>query len=186
MKYLMIATAILFTTITTTNNICKATIETKITYPQQRNSVSYNPTYNKTKYNNKQPIDMKNWLNWVLLCSKKYGVDPYFALAVAETESSNRNVRFRFNRIGRTYYGPMGIHKCFLKKWNISDPYVNTEVGIRALARYGSQKKALKKYNASFNMAYYRRIKHLEHKNRQSKIFDLKPDKAQLLVYKSR
>jgi hypothetical protein len=113
-----------------------------------------------------------NWLACVHKTALKYGVDPYFALAVAEVESSYKGARFRFGKIGKTYYGPYGIHKCFLNRWNIADPYVNTEVGIRALARYGNQKKSLKKYNVSFNMAYYKRIKYLENKNRRDRVFN--------------
>ena len=108
------------------------------------------------------------WLAFVKTCSAKYGIDPNFALAVAEVESSYKGERFRFGKMGKgTYYGPFGIHKCFLSKWEINDPYVNTEVGIRALSRYKDQKKSLKKYNASFNEAYYRRIKQLEARNRR-------------------
>jgi hypothetical protein len=115
---------------------------------------------------------MQSWLRYVKTCSDKYGIDPNFALAVAETESSNKEVRFRFGKMGKgTYYGPFGIHRCFLSKWAINDPYVNTEVGIRALARYGDQKRSLKKYNASFNEAYWRRIKQLEKQNRMAKVF---------------
>lgn len=117
--------------------------------------------------------DMPTWLAFVKSCSEKYGVDPYFALAVAETESSCKGRRFRFGRMGRSpYYGPFGLHRCFLASWNIADPYINTEVGIRALARYKSQRRSLKKYNASFNEAYYRRIKFLEARNRREKVFE--------------
>lgn len=115
---------------------------------------------------------MSDWLAFVHKTSIKYGVDPYFALAVAEVESSYKGERFRFGKVSKTYYGPYGIHKCFLKKWNIADPYVNTEVGIRALARYKNQRKSLKKYNVSFNEGYYKRIKYLENKNRKEKAFD--------------
>jgi hypothetical protein len=99
----------------------------------------------------------------------KYGVDPNFALAVAEVESSNKEVRFRFGKMGRgTYYGPFGIHKCFLDKWAINDPMVNTEVGIRALSRYGKDyRRTLRKYNESFNESYYRRIMFLTKKNQE-------------------
>ena len=106
---------------------------------------------------------MSAWLHWIKVCATWYGVDPYFALAVAETESSNSEVRFRFGRLGKgTYYGPFGIHKDFLKRWAIDDPWVNTEVGIRALGRYRDQRRTLQKYNAAFTEAYWRRIKTLE------------------------
>jgi hypothetical protein len=104
--------------------------------------------------------------------SAKYGVDPNFALAVAEVESSNKEVRFRFGKMGKgTYYGPYGIHKCFLKKWAINDPLVNTEVGIRALARHKDQRQSLRRYNTSFDEAYYRRIKQIERRNREEGVF---------------
>jgi hypothetical protein len=115
---------------------------------------------------------MREWLAFVHKTSVKYGIDPNFALAVAEVESSYKGERFRFGKMGKgTYYGPFGIHKCFLKKWAINDPYINTEVGIRALARYKDQRKSLKKYNAAFNEGYYRTIKKLEKKNRESGVF---------------
>ena len=84
---------------------------------------------------------MRAWLHHVKAMAVKYSVDPNFALAVAEVESSNKEVRFRFGKMGKgTYYGPFGIHKCFLGRWAINDPLVNTEVGIRALARYKDQR----------------------------------------------
>jgi hypothetical protein len=185
MKYATIAAIVLLATITTANNTCKATIDKEITYPKTTITTN-NLTYPKKIKLNKNDIIIGDWLNWVKYCSKKYNIDKYFVLSVAECESSNKYARYRFGKMGRTFYGPFGIHKCFLKKWAVDDPFINTEVGIRALARYGSQKKALKKYNASFNMAYYNRIKFLERRNRQDRIFDLKPNEAQLLVYKPR
>lgn len=116
-------------------------------------------------------VTMQSWLHHVKVCSEKYGVDPYFVLAVAEVESSGRGQRFRFGRMGKTYYGPFGIHRCFLKKWNIADLLINTEVGIRALARYKSQRRSLQRYNASFNESYWRRIKQLEARNRREGVF---------------
>ena len=113
------------------------------------------------------------WLAFVKTCSAKYGIDPNFALAVAEVESSYKGERFRFGKMGKgTYYGPFGIHKCFLRKWAINDPMVNTEVGIRALARYKDQRTSLKRYNTSFNEGYYRTIKKLERQNRESGVFN--------------
>jgi hypothetical protein len=102
------------------------------------------------------------WIIWVRIVSEKYGVDPCFALAVAETESSCRGIQFRFGKMGRSrYYGPFGIHQCFLKKWAIDDPVLNTVIGIRALARY----------SANFNEAYWRRVCYLERRNREAGIF---------------
>jgi hypothetical protein len=115
-------------------------------------------------------------------------VDPYFALAVAETESSNSWQRYRFGKMGRTFYGPYGIRDIFIKKWDISNPYINTEVGIRALGRYKDQKRALKKYNTGDRgikfERYYKRIKYLERKNREENIFNTQ--NPELMVYKPR
>jgi hypothetical protein len=112
------------------------------------------------------------WFTWVRICSEKYGVDPCFALAVAETESSCRGHQFRFGKMGKgTYYGPFGIHRCFLKKWDIDDPWTNTMIGIRALARYKDRRRTLQKYNTAFNEAYWRRICFLERRNRNAGVF---------------
>jgi hypothetical protein len=101
-------------------------------------------------------------------------VDPYICLGVAGAESSTREVEFRFGKMGRSrYYGPFGIHKCFLDKWRIDDPYVNTEVGIRALARHKDDlRRSLKKYNAEFNEGYYKRVIFLAKKYRKERVFD--------------
>lgn len=116
---------------------------------------------------------MRDWLNYVKACSEKYGIDPNIALAVAEVESSGKGQRFRFGKLGKgTYYGPYGVNKCFLSKWNIADPYVNTEIGIRALARNKDIRKSLRKYNAEFNEAYYRRIMQLAAQNRRQGVFE--------------
>jgi hypothetical protein len=112
------------------------------------------------------------WYAHVKACADKYGIDPYFCLAVAGAESSNGEVPFRFGKMGKTYYGPMGIHKCFLKKWAIDDPMVNTEVGIRALARYSDERQSLKKYNLEFNEGYWRRVKSLERQYRLAKTLE--------------
>jgi len=113
------------------------------------------------------------WLAFVKTCSAKYGIDPNFALAVAEVESSYKGERFRFGKMGKgTYYGPFGIHKCFLSRWRIDDPYINTEVGIRSLARYSDQRRTLRKYNTSFNERYFQTIKKLERQNRESRTFN--------------
>ncbi|MGO9175295.1 MAG: hypothetical protein ACLQED_04030 [Desulfobaccales bacterium] len=113
------------------------------------------------------------WISWVHVCSVKYGVDPNFALAVAETESSCKGQQIRFGKMGKgTFYGPFGIHRCFLKKWDIDDPMVNTMVGIQALARYKDHRKTLQKYNAEFNEAYFQRVKFLERRNREARVFE--------------
>ena len=107
-----------------------------------------------------------DWLSFVKVTAERYGVEPAFALAVAEVESSCKGKRFRFGKMGRTYYGPMGIHRCFLSRWDISDLYINTEVGIRALSRCGDRRKLLKKYNAEFTESYYKRVLYLTKRNK--------------------
>lgn len=88
-------------------------------------------------------------------------------MAIAHIESRKGDQEFRVGRMGKTYYGPMGIHKCFLNL-GIDDPERNIEVGVKALARYGpvtnddQLKRALKKYNSSFNLAYWNQIKKAE------------------------
>jgi soluble lytic murein transglycosylase-like protein len=112
--------------------------------------------------------------------SEKYGIDPNLALALAEVESSEKGRIFRFGRMGKgTFYGPFGIHKSFLSKWDIADPFVNTEVGIRALSNHikkqGSLRGALKKYNTGDHGVkferYFKRIKSLQHKYEELKPF---------------
>ena len=113
-----------------------------------------------------------DWLSFVKVTAEKYGVEPAFALAVAEVESSGKGKRFRFGKMGRSkYYGPFGVHQCFMSKWDISDPYINTEVGIKALSRYKDSRRALKKYNTAFNETYFRRIKTLEARNNKEQIW---------------
>lgn len=107
---------------------------------------------------------------YVKQVSQKYGMDPAVSLALAEVESSKDKQRFRFGRVGR-YWLPFGIHKDCAKGHDLSDWRVNTEVGIRAIARYKDLRKSLKKYNASFNEAYYRRVLTLAAKNRKEKVF---------------
>jgi hypothetical protein len=94
---------------------------------------------------------------WMVLWSNVYGVEPEFALAVARVESGTSQHEFRIGKLGRgTYYGPMGIHKCFLNKWPIDDPWENIRVGVRALR--GSKMHALRRYNKSCNAAYTRAV----------------------------
>lgn len=131
----------------------------------------------------KNEVDMKIWYAWVETCSKKYGISPYLALALAEVESSKGNLKYRFGKISKTYYGPYGIHRAFGKKpyyWDIENPYMNTEIGIRALAHHiknqGSLRKALRKYNTGDGRAqfirYCKRIEYLVVRNEREKVFD--------------
>ena len=120
---------------------------------------------------------MQEWYDFVKVTAEKYGMDPYLCVALAETESSLGRNRVRFGPMGRgTYYGPFGIHKCFLSKWDIADWKVNTEVGISSLAKHirkqGSLVGALKKYNTEYQPAYYQRIKSLKNKYKKERIFE--------------
>lgn len=95
-----------------------------------------------------------------LICAYaiKYNVDPAIAMAVARVESGNRKREFRVGLMGKTYYGPFGIHRCFLQKWPIDRLETNIEVGIRAIGRCRDLRKSLKRYNATFNETYYRAV----------------------------
>jgi hypothetical protein len=100
--------------------------------------------------------------------AQRWDVDPAFFIAVMHIESRKGNQEFRVGKMGKTYYGPCGIHKAFLSKWDIDDPKINIEVGARALRGVGYneqlQIKRLKRYNASFNIAYWKAIKSAKQK----------------------
>jgi hypothetical protein len=88
----------------------------------------------------------------------RWNVKKSYVKAVAEIESRKGGQKYRFGKMGKTYYGPMGIHKDFLKKWAIDDPVTNINVGARALRDCqdeASLKKRLRRYNASFNGGYW-------------------------------
>jgi hypothetical protein len=93
-----------------------------------------------------------------------YNVDPAFLIAVMHIESRNPKTgeEFRFGKMGKTYYGPCGIHKDFLKKWPIDNLETNIEAGARALRGVGYneslQKRRLHRYNASCNSSYLKAV----------------------------
>jgi len=126
-----------------------------------------------------QPVNMSVWLKFVKVQCEVYRVDPNFALAVAMVESGvPGELQLRFGRLGKSkYYGPFGIHRCF-NKWglDLSNPYVNAWIGIRALRGVGKSRKKqirrLRKYNASFDWSYWRAIKSIERRNKKRKIFE--------------
>ena len=130
-----------------------------------------------------RPTNMQEWYDHVRVIAEKYGMDPYLCLALAEAESSGKGERVRFGKMGKTYYGPFGIHKCFLNKWDIDDWKVNTEVGIRALSNHIHKQRslegALRKYNTGDGPAqfhrYIQRIKQLRRKWQSEKIFYSEP-----------
>ena len=108
-----------------------------------------------------------------------YKMDPNLMLALAETEGSKGNVRFRFGLYGR-YWLPFGIDKnCKVKRpWT---PGGNAEAGIKAIARHlhkcdGDLKAALHLYNTgdrgkAFDN-YYAKIIRLKRQNEREKVFD--------------
>lgn len=109
-------------------------------------------------------------LCWLLLCCQTYGVEPAFALAVARVESGTAAQEYRVGRLGTSpYYGPMGIHQCFLKRWPIDQPEENIKRGVRALRGSNTaagKLRVLRRYNQSSNrtyeravLAHYRRLK---------------------------
>lgn len=125
-----------------------------------------------TKKVKRQPLSEQEIIDLIYKAARKHGVDPFFAMAVASVESRlpGRN-KFRCGPIGRgTYYGPFGLHKCFLKRWDISDPVVNIEIGVRSLKpRKGETlKHRMRRYNLAFNEGYWRTIKKLTRQFEQS------------------
>lgn len=107
-----------------------------------------------------EPITAALLAGFIRTCALYYGVEPEFAQAVAIVESrpAGGGMEIRVGRLGKSrYYGPFGIHRDFLKKWDIANPYVNVEVGVKAL-RGKDQVAVLKRYNRSFNQGYYREV----------------------------
>jgi hypothetical protein len=97
---------------------------------------------------------------WLKACALTYGVEPEFAWAVARVESGRPGAaEIRCGPLGRTgkYYGPFGIHREFKRRWPIDNPYVNVEVGVKAL-RGADKRRVLRRYNASFDESYYRAV----------------------------
>jgi hypothetical protein len=98
-------------------------------------------------------------LLWLQACAQFYKVEPEFVKAVADVEC-NMIKGFKTGPIDKRgkYIGPMGIHKDFERTYDIRNPYTNIALGCRALARSKDRKKALRKYNKEFNMAYYNSV----------------------------
>ena len=116
------------------------------------------------------------WIILVKAYSLAYHVDPNLSLALAETEGSKGNERFRFGLHG-DYWLPFGIYvKCKVPRPNT--PGGNAEAGIKALARHlrkcgGNLRAALHKYNVEPKgfEAYYQKILACERRNRREGIF---------------
>lgn len=119
------------------------------------------------------PLAMTLLLAWFQACGTIYGVEPDFAWAVARVESGlPGGPEIRCGPLGRCgkYYGPMGINRCFKTKWPIDDPYVNVEVGVKAL-RGADKRRVLQRYNAAFNESYYRAVMAIYHQARRGRKF---------------
>lgn len=110
------------------------------------------------------------------VCAVQYGVDPCFALAVAAVES--RPARFehvlqiRCGPLGRKQevFGPMGINRAFLDKWNIADPLVNIQVGVRAL-QGKNRRQVLRRYNKGCSEAYVQAVETAYRVAKRERIF---------------
>lgn len=99
---------------------------------------------------------------WIKVCAAHWNVDPALALAVANVESRIGAQEFRVGRIGKSFYGPFGIHKCFKRKWHIEEWPVNVWVGCMSLRGIWTEKRAkkrLKRYNAEFDRGYWLAVK---------------------------
>ena len=100
-----------------------------------------------------QQPTMRQWYAHVKVMASKYNLDPNLCAALAAGDSGigNQEVRFCWVGYGK-YHGPYNLHRCFLKKWDITDWRINTEVGIRRLAELmkshnGNLHSALHHYN---------------------------------------
>ena len=105
-------------------------------------------------------------LSWLLACCHTYGVEPEFALAVARVESGPKTQEYRVGRLGRSnFYGPMGVHRCFLKT---GSPYEVIDKGVRAL-RGKDKLKVLRRYNTQSSRAYEQAVMALYRQNRRQR-----------------
>jgi len=99
-----------------------------------------------------------------LICAYaiKHKVKPEVLMALAHIESRKGKKEFRVGLTGR-YYLPMGIHKGCKTENDKSTLSGNIEIGAKTLYRLihkrGSLKRALQKYNASFNSSYWNEVK---------------------------
>jgi hypothetical protein len=110
-------------------------------------------------------------LAWMKACCLNYGVEPEFALAVARVESGTKTEMLRFGPLGREgrFYGPFCIERSFLRRWPIDNPFVNIEVGVKAL-RGRDKRRVLQRFNASFDEPYFRAVMAARRKFRSEKL----------------
>ena len=123
---------------------------------------------------------MQEWYTYVKVTAKKYNLDPNLCAALAAGESGKGKEEVRFCWVARgKYHAPYNLYRGALRRWDITDWKVNTEVGIMTLAnkirKYGSLRAALRKYNtgdgpAQFNR-YVKNIKRIEQQYKDRKIF---------------
>ena len=124
---------------------------------------------------------MQEWYAYVKQMAKKYNLDPNLCAALAAGESGlgKEEVRFCWVCNGK-YHAPYNLHEDFLKKWDITDWRVNTEVGIMTLAhkikKFGSLWGALRHYNTGDSPKdferYYNNILRLQYRYKKRGIFD--------------
>lgn len=120
-------------------------------------------------------VTRPDWITFTTACARHYRVRPALVLGVAYAEGSKGTVPFRFGKFN-IYYLPWGIHEYVVKpprSWPVWDIYVQTEVAVRALSRHmarvrrdhpglserGVEELALRKYSASCNPAYLKRVR---------------------------
>jgi hypothetical protein len=106
-----------------------------------------------------QEPTLQKWYQYVKLMADKYDLDPNLCAALAAGESGKGKKEVRFCWVGKTkkypegrYHGPYNLWRGALKKYDITDWRVNTEVGIRRLASLlkshgGNLHAALRHYN---------------------------------------
>jgi hypothetical protein len=98
----------------------------------------------------------------------KYHTKPEYVMALGHIESRKGKFEFRTWKTGK-YYQPMGIHEYALyeRGWPVDTLDGNIEVGARALKGIQSLndlKHRLRKYNATFNQAYWKQVLMAIHK----------------------
>ena len=97
-------------------------------------------------------------LLWLHTCCAAYGVEPAFALAVAQVESGCPGQEIRLGPLGKkgVYAGPFGLHRAYCREHfgvDPVDPEVNIAIGVRAL-RGPDKRSILRRYNTEWNRAY--------------------------------
>jgi hypothetical protein len=130
---------------------------------------------------------MQEWYAYVKVVAKKYKLDPSLCAALAAGESGYKGEEVRFCWVGGgKYHGPYNLARCFLKKWDITDWKVNTEVGIMTLRNkldeWGNLHDALRHYNTGDSPAqfekFYNNIKRLWRQYEKRGIFEDRPTLA--------